>query len=864
MEDVLGDEQTSCNRKLQLGNRFYQSQQLITTTKTSKMTTMMMTIFAAVAIIFILPLQTQGTEIMQTQTQFENNDNVIVDNTESHTETILNEINEVPEVKNLPQDADMEDLEESIRNSVKTEIEMEKNTSTSALLNVINSIPEADLRETLTQDILSTDYIPKNQNPNEKHEGSQQETVNEQKEIVTTAERETLATELADEPEDIARESRNLITADKEDISDINADVLPEAYTRRNDVLIETSDVDAVKEEKEVTKEEVNEQKPNIDMAEAGNNEVQNKPIVTNAIQNHKNEILNSLEAVHLNELSDELESAHNVNNIIASDSDNDNTIKTIEIEDDDVVQSVEVDKKENVLESTIKENDSIIVNSTEEEKRSNVIESDEVEEKQKETNIVDSVEKDNHENVMDSKEEVQEKENNVIKAHETSTDETQHAESIKAIEIESNADIGKNLDEDKDIDPVNVSENIENDIEESIHDLSEEEKTSHKVSENINNLNEKYEVITQTTPANDKENNSDEIMTVVLKETLTTNDESGDTSEIHLSDLEKPESDDNINSTVEQSKHNIIKKPGVEAVTNDIQPDEVTTVLPDTNAIQSEDEETHKQVVEETNMREEASNENQEGGKSEAVESIEENVTPVGVEIPPFVVDEPTLDSSNTARPQIEEQEKDNENIEISNEMEAKVKTEDINIEDPVAIENEDGTVSVGSTTIASVADQNTELHTVEVNTEILPPSTKGSRSIYTANNGVEDSASALFDADHLYNNNLAAENSADIDKALLTRNVHDDSSHRSAIIIVICSSTAFLFIVISVTIFLISFQRQHGTLDIEMQEQRCGKDDLDEEDAETHTKLLEVEVPSTVTMSTEETDELKLIFSH
>ncbi|ALC46165.1 maker188, partial [Drosophila busckii] len=97
-------------------------------------------------------------------------------------------------------------------------------------------------------------------------------------------------------------------------------------------------------------------------------------------------------------------------------------------------------------------------------------------------------------------------------------------------------------------------------------------------------------------------------------------------------------------------------------------------------------------------------------------------------------------------------------------------------------------------------------------------------------------------------FDSNLADERSAHLSLA---------SSNRSTLIIALCSGTAVIFIVTSLVIFMLSFQRQRGTLDIEMQEQRLGKDDLDEEDAQM--KLLDVELatPVIVSMGSEETDE-------
>uniref|UniRef100_A0A0K8TVS6 Uncharacterized protein n=1 Tax=Bactrocera latifrons TaxID=174628 RepID=A0A0K8TVS6_BACLA len=155
---------------------------------------------------------------------------------------------------------------------------------------------------------------------------------------------------------------------------------------------------------------------------------------------------------------------------------------------------------------------------------------------------------------------------------------------------------------------------------------------------------------------------------------------------------------------------------------------------------------------------------------------------------------------------------------------------------------------------------------------------STKGSRSINTQTHHTmlltqldDTMAATLFEtfpphnAGRTLNDHMAAESNGGIGKPLPTRSINDVTSasvfSRSGLIIVICSSIALMFLLVSVVAFFISFQRQHGTLDIEMQEQRCGKDDLDEEDEEagTCTKLLEIELPKStiVAASCEELEE-------
>ena len=139
----------------------------------------------------------------------------------------------------------------------------------------------------------------------------------------------------------------------------------------------------------------------------------------------------------------------------------------------------------------------------------------------------------------------------------------------------------------------------------------------------------------------------------------------------------------------------------------------------------------------------------------------------------------------------------------------------------------------------------------------EVEDPS---SVKIKNSSSKVEDAVATLFevyppqDVEQTVNDNLADELS-DIRKTLTVSFI--DGSSRSTIIIILCSTTAFLFILISIIIFLISFQRQNGTLNIEMQERSCGKDNLDEEDAQTFAMLLDVEFSQFSSVALDETDE-------
>lgn len=102
--------------------------------------------------------------------------------------------------------------------------------------------------------------------------------------------------------------------------------------------------------------------------------------------------------------------------------------------------------------------------------------------------------------------------------------------------------------------------------------------------------------------------------------------------------------------------------------------------------------------------------------------------------------------------------------------------------------------------------------------------------------------------DAGRTFDSNTADEHSAQLS---------NPSNYRSTLIIALCSGTAVIFIVASLVIFVVSFQRQHGTLDIEMQEQRLGKDVQDDEDVQM--KLLDVDLTKAVIVPSgnDETDE-------
>ncbi|KAL5283380.1 hypothetical protein ACFFRR_005953 [Megaselia abdita] len=80
---------------------------------------------------------------------------------------------------------------------------------------------------------------------------------------------------------------------------------------------------------------------------------------------------------------------------------------------------------------------------------------------------------------------------------------------------------------------------------------------------------------------------------------------------------------------------------------------------------------------------------------------------------------------------------------------------------------------------------------------------------------------------------------------------NIYQSNITKSAVIVVaICVSSVVLLAIIGL-VYMVNHQRQTGTLDIEMQEQRCGKDSYadDELEDETHERLLGTQDANTVT---------------
>lgn len=129
--------------------------------------------------------------------------------------------------------------------------------------------------------------------------------------------------------------------------------------------------------------------------------------------------------------------------------------------------------------------------------------------------------------------------------------------------------------------------------------------------------------------------------------------------------------------------------------------------------------------------------------------------------------------------------------------------------------------------------------LEATNFTSETLPSANKDSRSLS------ENAATHFFEpllpkaAGRTFHENVAASHNVVGDVETTSSK---DTSQRSQVITIIafCSITTLILVTFSLTICLKTFHRQHGTLDIEMQEQHCGKDNLDDEEAETKIKLL------------------------
>ncbi|XP_017041222.1 fibrous sheath CABYR-binding protein [Drosophila ficusphila] len=189
---------------------------------------------------------------------------------------------------------------------------------------------------------------------------------------------------------------------------------------------------------------------------------------------------------------------------------------------------------------------------------------------------------------------------------------------------------------------------------------------------------------------------------------------------------------------------------------------------------------------------------------------------------------DEPAIQSSSVA------------NHEPSSTEEPKKEEDPQKIDDESAEKNDSEEADVKATEKTETDDQSSEEDKEPVADEAKPSSDDSTATPLVSY--------PPHDAGQTFDSNSADEHSAQLS---------GPSNYRSTIIIVLCSGTAVIFIVASIVIFMVSFQRQHGTLDIEMQEQRLGKDIQDEDNVQI--KLLDVDLSSPVIlpMGNEETDE-------
>ncbi|XP_068153710.1 chondroitin proteoglycan 1 isoform X2 [Drosophila tropicalis] len=301
--------------------------------------------------------------------------------------------------------------------------------------------------------------------------------------------------------------------------------------------------------------------------------------------------------------------------------------------------------------------------------------------------------------------------------------------------------------------------------------------------------------------------------------------------------------------------KHQVTKKQGVEdllpiepPVVPEAEDDfnrEERRIDPETNALLESVTVTHLPNIEENIIVNDANPQ----PETEVFSSPKPLVIAEADEADPKPKVEPeTTETEATSEAEVPENavESDNKSVVPAVEEVERAEETTISVDSPVKTTTELNYVAESSTDV--VYDDETTIKTVQEEEEAIKD-----ESIDRADDSTGTATPLVsyppHDADQTFDSNLADERTAHLSLS---------STSRSTLIIALCSGTAVIFIIISLVIFVVSFQRQHGTLDIEMQEQRLGKDSLDEEDAQL--KLLDVDLSPPailVSMGNEETDE-------
>lgn len=166
---------------------------------------------------------------------------------------------------------------------------------------------------------------------------------------------------------------------------------------------------------------------------------------------------------------------------------------------------------------------------------------------------------------------------------------------------------------------------------------------------------------------------------------------------------------------------------------------------------------------------------------------------------------------------------------------------------EDKAVIETDEGS---GSDTLIEVSTEapKSSILTADILNRIEEASTEGpsTSSNFAEQNFEQISTSSILEETA---ESLVASSETKPATTIMEDDKYESSITKHSIVLVAsCISGVVLLAVIGL-VYMVNFQRQTGTLDIEMQEQRCGKDSYDEEgEDETHERLLGTPTGTTV----------------
>lgn len=140
----------------------------------------------------------------------------------------------------------------------------------------------------------------------------------------------------------------------------------------------------------------------------------------------------------------------------------------------------------------------------------------------------------------------------------------------------------------------------------------------------------------------------------------------------------------------------------------------------------------------------------------------------------------------------------------------------------------------------------------TAEILRHMEDASTDGPTSSTTTPNFVEQNFDSISTSSILEETaaSLVASSETKPMPTLNVDNIYQSKISKSTVVVVASCLSGIVLLTIISLVYMINFQRQTGTLDIEMQEQRCGKDSYENEEIEdeTHERLLGTQEANTV----------------